>query len=144
MIEQTGRVSRIAGDRAWITCRPGACRACQEGRGCGAGVFSALLDRSPARVVIRRPEGLRFGDRVVLGLDERGLLSGALRLYGLPLAGLLAGAAAGALAGGAGNDAAVLAGALAGLAVSLWAGRRARESAPEPVFLRHCAEDEDS
>lgn len=141
MIEQAGRVSRVEADRAWVTCRPAVCRACEEGRGCGAGVFAGLLSRTPTRVVVRAA-GLRTGDQVVIGLDERRLLSGSMRLYGLPLAGLVAGALGGALVGGAANDAAVLGGALAGLAASLWAARRTREHAPEPVFLRHCAGDE--
>lgn len=142
MIEQTGCVSRVADDRAWVTCRPAACRACAEGRGCGAGVFAGLLSRAPSQVVIPRPAGLNPGDRVTIGLDERRLLSASLRMYGLPLAGLLAGALAGAAAGGAGNDAAVLGGALAGLTVALWGARRAPGFMPEPVYLGRCAEDD--
>lgn len=142
MIEQQGRVSRIEGGRAWISCRPAVCRACEAGRGCGAGVFAGLLSGSPSRIQIASSGNLNPGDRVILGLDERRLLSGALWLYGLPLGGLLSGAVAGALAGGAGNDATVLVGALTGLAFALWVARRARGWVPEPVFLRHCGRDE--
>lgn len=143
MIEQTGRVSRVTEDgRAWVTCRPAICRACEEGRGCGAGVFAGLLSRSESSFEIPRTSGLNSGDRVVLGLDERHLLSGAARLYGLPLAGLMTGALAGALAGGANSDPAVLAGALAGLAAALWGRRRTREWTPEPVYLRCCDGDD--
>ncbi len=138
MIEQVGLISRVEHGRAWVTCRPAACRACEEGRGCGAGVFAGLLSRSPSRFVISRVGGMKPGDRVVLGLDERRLLSAAWRLYGLPLAGLMAGALAGGAAGGAGNDLAVLVGASAGLAIALWGARRSSGRALEPVFLRHC------
>jgi sigma-E factor negative regulatory protein RseC len=142
MIEQTGRVSRVEGGRAWIACRPAACRACDEGRGCGAGVFAGLLSRAPSRVVLPRTNGLNPGDRVIIGLDERRLLTASVRLYGCPLAGLLVGALLGALAGGAANDIAVLSGALAGLGLALWFVRRVPGFAPEPVFLGHCTEDE--
>lgn len=143
MIEQTGRVSRVdEAGRAWISCRPAVCRACEEGRGCGAGVFAGLLSRSESRFEISRASGLNPGDQVIVGLDERHLLSGAARLYGLPLAGLMTGALAGALAWGADSDAAVLVGALGGLAAALWAGRRTRGRVPEPVFLR-CGDEID-
>lgn len=142
MIEQTGRVSHVDGGRAWISCRPAACRACEEGRGCGAGVFAGLLSRAPSRVVLGRTEGLNAGDRVIIGLDERRLLSASVKLYGYPLAGLLSGALLGALAGGVANDVAVLGGGLAGLGFALWLVRRAPGFAPEPVLLGHCAEDE--
>lgn len=142
MIEQTGRVSRVDGGRAWIACRPAVCRACEEGRGCGAGVFAGLLSRAPSRVVLAGTEGLNPGDRVIIGLDERRLLSASVKLYGYPLAGLLLGALLGALAGGAANDVAVLGGGLAGLAFALWLVRRAPGFAPEPVLLGYCAEDE--
>lgn len=138
MIEQVGRISRVEEARAWVTCRPAACRACEEGRGCGAGVFAGLLSRSPSRFAISGVKGVKPGDRVVIGLDERRLLSGAWRLYGLPLAGLMVGALAGGAAGGAGNDVAVLVGATTGLMIALWGARQARGRAPEPVFLRHC------
>lgn len=139
MIEQSGLVQRVADGRAWITCQPAACRACAEGRGCGAGVFAGLLNRSPSQVVIERPAGIRPGDRVTIGLDERRVLDASLRLYGIPLAGLMAGALAGAAAGGAGSDAAVLCGALAGLTLALWHARRTSVFAPEPVYLGRCA-----
>lgn len=138
MIEQVGLISRVEHGRAWVTCRPAVCRVCEEGRGCGAGVFGGLLSRSPSRFAISRVGGMKPGDRVVLGLDERRLLSGALRLYGLPLAGLMAGALAGGAAGGAGNDVAVLVGASSGLVIALWGLRQAIGRVPEPVFLRHC------
>lgn len=137
MIEQSGQVSRVEGSAAWITCRPAQCRACMEGRGCGAGVFTALQNRRCSTIRVSDAAGLRPGEQVVLGLDERRLLAAAARLYGLPLLGLIGGVLAGALAGGAANDTAVLIGALAGLAVSLLFQGRDRGRLPRPVVLRH-------
>lgn len=142
MIEQSGRVSRVEGDRVWVTCRPATCRACMEGRGCGAGVFAALLSRRDSNVEAVQGVSARPGDCVVLGLDERQLLGAAWRLYGIPLTGLIAGALAGALSGGAENDGAVLVGGLAGLGLAILAQRRRADRLPRPVILRRVAAGE--
>lgn len=85
--------------------------------------------------MVRDGRGLRTGDNVVLGLDERALLRAAASLYGLPLAGLLAGSLLGAVLGGSANDAAVLAGSISGLAAGLIGQRLSRASLPRPVIL---------
>lgn len=137
MIEQTGQVSRVEDGRAWIACRPAACRACMEGRGCGAGVFAALSGRRESVVCVPGDHaGLRAGDSVVLGLDDRQFLRAAARLYGLPLTGLVGGVLAGAMLAGAAEDWAVLAGAIAGLGIAFYRQRRRDDRYPQPVLLR--------
>lgn len=139
MIEQYGRVERVDGARAWVACRPASCRPCDEGRGCGGGILARAFARRDVRFAVANPLDARPGERVVLGLDERGLQSASFRLYGLPVLAFLAGTLAGAaIAGGAGQDVAALGGGLAGMAAALVHARRSGARAPEPVLLRRC------
>lgn len=138
MIEQHGRVERLDGESAWVICRPAACRVCDEGRGCGAGIFARLFASGAVRFCVSNRLGARPGERVIMGLDERGLLAAAFRLYGLPVAGLLLGSLLGVLVSGngPGQDLAALTGGLAGLGAALWRARVTRAPVPEPVLLR--------
>ncbi len=72
------------------------------------------------------PDAFKPGDRVVMGLAENVVLTAAIRLYLLPVAGLLLGALAGhqvAQLTGWADDAASAAGALGGLLLVLRAIR---------------------
>ena len=101
------------------------CSACDEGRGCGAGVFGKLLKRHPVELDVVNEIGARTGQAVQLGISESLFLRLVFRLYGRPLVGGLAGAAvAHALATSAGAgagilDLATIAGAILGAAVVL-------------------------
>lgn len=110
-----------------------------EGRGCGAGVFAALLNQRGTTIELEAGRELQPGDGVVLGLDERQLLRAAWRLYGVPLAGLLGGVLAGALVGGAGNDPAALVGGVAGLGLAFYFRRSDRTSLTRPTVLKRFA-----
>lgn len=135
-------MERVDGDLAWVACRPAGCRACDEGRGCGGGIFARIFARGLVRYAVVNHLDARPGERVTLGLDERGLLMAAVRLYGLPVVAMLAGALAGSAAAGASvgaaQDFAALAGGLAGLIVALGYARRRGGRGPEPVLLRRC------
>ena len=106
MIEQAGRVLRTEGDVAWV--RVGGqsgCSACDEGRGCGAGLFGRLLRRQDAEVRVPNPQGIAAGEPVMLGIEEGEYLALVIRLYGVPLVAGLAGAWLGhGLAAGAFGD----------------------------------------
>jgi len=130
MIERPARVTRLEGGLAWVRGMPANCEACDRGEGCGGGLLGRLVGHRPVDFPAQNALRAKPGERVIVGLPERYLLSGAARLYGLPLAGLLFGALAGALlvpASGAAQDAATLAGALAGAALAFAAPLR-RES----------------
>ncbi len=93
MVEQQGVVVAVEDGDAWV--RVGGqsgCPACDEGRGCGAGLFGRLLQRGEARVRVANRLGVRPGQAVTLGLREADFLSLVLRLYGLPLLAGLGGA----------------------------------------------------
>ncbi|TDJ31921.1 MAG: hypothetical protein E2O56_06210 [Gammaproteobacteria bacterium] len=96
MITQQGSVVSLSGDRAIIETEPiQHCEACAAGRGCGAGLFARLLSSRATRLEVPNDLDVATGDRVTIGVDERGLVRASLRLYGTFLMALVVGAAAG-------------------------------------------------
>jgi sigma-E factor negative regulatory protein RseC len=96
MIKQPGSVVALSGGRAVIETEPiQHCEACASGRGCGAGLFARLLSCRATRLEVPNDLDVSTGDRVTVGVDERGLVRASLRLYGTFLMALVGGAAAG-------------------------------------------------
>ena len=98
MIEQQGKV--IAAEAGQISVRLGAstgCRACDAGKGCGAGVFGRLLQRKPVTLDFENSIGAQPGQAVMVGLPEALFMSLVLRLYAWPILAGLAGAVLGYL-----------------------------------------------
>lgn len=97
MIEQNVQVIRCEGEKIWLRLGSQAgCTACDEGNGCGAGVFSKLLQRKPVIVELARKDIIaRAGQMVTLAFPEQVYLKMVLAFYGWPLIVALAGAFAG-------------------------------------------------
>ena len=97
MIEQNVQVVRCADHRIWV--RLGTqtgCSACDNGNGCGAGVFAKLLQRKPAIIELKRQDfDVRPGQMVTLSFPEQVYLSMVLAYYGWPLMAAFIGAFAG-------------------------------------------------
>ena len=95
-------------------------------KACGACAGTCLWKRLASSRLqgLRAPAGLVPGTPVSVALPDRGLVTGALATYGLPLAAILAGAAVGAALFG--TDLATLGGALLALALTLAASGRLR------------------
>ncbi len=133
MEDPQGTIVEIVRDAGGVTAivdveADAVCARCASGRGCGAGLFAAR--RTSRRLEIAVDEDLRLaeGEVVDVRLAPRNVLSAALLVYGLPLAGATA-AAALALAlslGDAGAAAMALGGLLAG---ALIGRRRLRDTA---------------
>lgn len=147
MIWQTARVD--SGDRGKLMLTfsaPSACARCDRGDGCGAGVFSGLLQRRRTRVEVAATLDVTGGEWVRVGLAPRVVAVAACVHYGLPLIGFLALATAvhGLTPDSAWRDAAVLAGGLAGFvlvhrAIGCWL-----PLAAEPVVERLSCTETDS
>ncbi|NOR19346.1 MAG: hypothetical protein GQ538_04590 [Xanthomonadales bacterium] len=97
MIEQNVQVVRCSDDRMWV--RMGSrsgCSACDNGNGCGAGVFAKLLQGKPVIMELARGDvSIRPGQMVTLGFSEQVYLRLVFAYYGWPLLAALAGAFAG-------------------------------------------------
>lgn len=125
MIEETARVVAVAADAVWIEARrESACGRCALRSGCGHGLLDSAR-RAPV-IQLRLPRGandrtLRVGERVVLGISEHAVLAGSLRMYALPLTGLLLGTLVGDAVRGA-LDGAAVAAAAAGEIIAVFGG----------------------
>lgn len=124
-IEEQGVV--VVADDTWATVRvqrKSTCGSCSARSGCGNGVLSEVLGRRALELRIPNSEGLKVGDRVTLGVRDHALVSGAVVMYLLPLAGLiLVPITLGWLVPGLPEGLAVLAG-VAGFALGLLGVRR--------------------
>ncbi len=135
-IREQGTVLSVTGYEARVRIeRQSTCGSCSARSGCGSGVLSEVLGRKAVEVSIGHPGTLKPGDTVTLGIRDQALVSGALAMYLLPLAGLVAAPALLMLmAPGLSEGFHLLAGAL-GFALGLlgvrtWLRRRAPDLAP--------------
>lgn len=123
MIEETARIVALDADAVWIEARrESACGRCAARSGCGHGLLDRLRSGRSVHLRLHLPREagtapLAVGDLVQLGISERAVLSGSLRLYALPLAGLLLGSLAGDALGA--GDAIAALGGVTGLAAGL-------------------------
>jgi len=97
MIEQNVQVVRCEDERIWL--RLGSqtgCTACDNGNGCGAGVFAKLLQRKPVVIELAQ-NGIEVeqGQMVTLAFPEHIYIKLVIASYGWPLLAALAGAYAG-------------------------------------------------
>lgn len=136
--EGLARVVSLAGDVAWLEPeQTTACGGCASAKVCGAEPGSRRL--VARRFALVNHEGLRVGERVVVGVSSRTLLRASMIAYGLPLVLMLvSGVTAQKLIGGDGAAAAAtLAGLIAGLAlVRLWSKRSSARGELTPHFIR--------
>jgi len=97
MIEQNVQVVRCQGKRLWV--RLGSqtgCTACDNGNGCGAGVFAKLLQRKPVVLeLVRNDMCVEPGQMVTLAFPEQVYIKLVFASYGWPLLAALVGAFAG-------------------------------------------------
>ena len=71
-----------------------ACGSCSAGSGCSTSVLAGLFKRKQNRLRVLNPIQAVPGQRVVIGLRERALVSSSLMVYLVPLVCLLLGAIA--------------------------------------------------
>lgn len=97
MIEQNVRVVRSQGERMWVQMgSQSGCSACDNGKGCGAGVFSKLLRRKPVVIELSRNNmEIEAGQMLTLAFPERVFIRLVLASYGWPLLAGLVGAVSG-------------------------------------------------
>ncbi len=141
MITETGTVTRIDADYAWIsTVKTSVCNACRAKSGCGQRLLSGAMGANMeirARVSAETGAALAVGDRVEIGIEEGAVVGASLVAYGLPVLLMVTMAT---LLGGTSPLQGILAAGL-GLALGAWLGRRwlaghKNHNHFEPVILR--------
>lgn len=92
MIEEHGRVVAVEAGAVWVeTQRTSTCSGCVAKNGCGQGLMDRLGVHERRGLVRALSQlNLQVGDVVVLGIQERVLLRGAILVYLFPLLMLLA------------------------------------------------------
>jgi len=134
MIESPARVTRVAGETAWVVSEaPASCGAC-AGKGCGSSVFNRLWHPDDPEYPVSNPIAATPGEAVVVGVPDGALLGATGWVYLLPLATLFAGAAVGNWLGG--ELFSVLGGLLGLLLAGGLLARRKRFQHDAPVILR--------
>jgi len=97
MIEQNVQVLRSDRDSIWV--RMGSrsgCTACDNGKGCGAGLFTKLIQRKPVTLKLVRSEmNVEAGQMLTLAFPGQVYMKLVLASYGWPLVAALVGALAG-------------------------------------------------
>ncbi|MDD5241787.1 MAG: SoxR reducing system RseC family protein [Sulfuricella sp.] len=97
MIETEAIVVRLEDAVAYVQAeRKSSCSGCSESS-CGTSLLASLFGQKAPLYRARNEAGAKVGDRVVIGMNESGLLKGTLLLYMLPLLLLFAGAVAGSM-----------------------------------------------
>ncbi len=94
IIEEAGRVVALEADSVWVvTQRRSTCSSCSANKACGTGILARAFS-AERQIKIKVPNSVdaRIGDDVILGIDDRVMLRGALLMYLLPLLALLFGA----------------------------------------------------
>lgn len=143
MVEEQAMVVALNDEVAMLEIiRRKPCGLCGQTRGCGVSMWGKLFGHRPH--VFKAPNRIdaKVGDFVIVGVEERALLRGALLVYGVPLAAMLAGALVASLAwDGVHRDTSTVIGAVLGLIVGLWwvKGHTAGhvfDSRYQPVILR--------
>jgi sigma-E factor negative regulatory protein RseC len=144
-VEGIARVVAIDNAVAWLEPeQTSGCGSCASSSSCGAGSGTPGIGTVASRIAARRfplanAVGLRVGERVVVGVDERSLLKASLTAYAIPLVTALT---AGAIAeGAAGSDLVTMAAMACGLGLGLLIARiaarhLARRGDLAPRFLR--------
>ena len=128
MIEQNVQVLRCDKESLWVRIgTQSGCTACDNGKGCGAGLFAKLIRRKPVILKLARNEMVvEAGQMLTLAFPEQVYLKLVFASYGWPLIAALAGALAGhSLAVWAGLqavaiDAATLSGGVLAAWVTMW------------------------
>ena len=145
MIKENAKVIEVREEVAVVeTQRKVACQSCAVNKGCGTGVIAKVLGNKRFFLEVLNPVQAKVGEEVVVGIEDRALVSSSLLAYAMPLIMMLAGGIAGDLisrsSGGSGNEAVVILFSLGGFAAGLWVVRRisrrmAADASYRPVIL---------
>ena len=144
MIEEHAVVVGVEHELALLeVVRRSSCAMCGQTRGCGISLWGRLFGHRNNIFRAVNQIGVKQGDSVIVGVDERALLRSSLAAYGIPLLTLLIGALFGNALGGenAPRDLYAVIGAATGLVLGLlWlkahASGRGLDPRYRPVILR--------
>jgi sigma-E factor negative regulatory protein RseC len=142
MIEQQGKVVALNNGKACV--RLGGvkgCLKCDEGKGCGAGIFGRLVKRKPIVLELENELDASPGQAVMVGIPEIQFLGLVGRLYFMPLMLGLLGAVLGFMLcqalnlGAAAADILTLSGAIVFGGAAVYWNRNVSREFPEVIIV---------
>lgn len=93
MIEENGVVVDLKGE--WAVVEPassGGCSSCSASGGCGTASLARFFGQRKQQHYAHNPINAKPGDQVVMGLEEKALLTSSLMMYLVPLLAMIMGA----------------------------------------------------
>jgi sigma-E factor negative regulatory protein RseC len=119
MVEETGVVTAINGEFAWIETQPkSVCGHCNVAKSCGTSVLAKWFSRKRNEVQVINELNLQPGDSAVVGVSNEVLIKAAFIAYMLPLLAMVTLAILGSLLGA--NTIGVILCSVTGLIAGLW------------------------
>lgn len=112
MIEAKGTVVAVDGDYAVVQMDDVGCGRCHEDGGCGGNHAGNMFCSKPKTYRVPNSAQSTIGDQVVVEIEEGSIRRSAVRMYVIPLLGLISGAQLGLAVEG---EIGAIAGAVAGL-----------------------------
>ena len=112
MIEAKGTVVAVDDDYVVVRMDDAGCGRCHEDGGCGGNHAGNMFCSKPKTYRVPNSAQSTVGDQVVIEVEEGSIRRSAVRMYVIPLLGLLGGAQFGLIVGG---EVGAISGAVAGL-----------------------------
>jgi len=147
VIEENALVVATEGKYAWVeTLRQNACGQCASQKGCGSATLQDVFGKRDRVLRAVSDIGVKVGDEVVIGVEERALVRGSMLVYAMPLIAMIVCALLGDTLAkhvmSIDADLMSVFGALVGLlfsvAVIRWFSNKVSHNADfQPVVLRH-------
>ena len=134
MVEVNGEVINIEAGFAWIRRAGKICSKCDATTGCKSIALSRLFCLKDPTFRVRDPFGVKVGEKVYIGIEEKTLLQSALIGYGVPVLALMLGAVIGLYLGE--EYLSILGGIFGFLATMLWLKRKKLPSDNIPIIVR--------
>ncbi|MDO6446589.1 SoxR reducing system RseC family protein [Colwellia sp. 1_MG-2023] len=92
MIEEQALVTAITQDKVTVeSIVKSTCSGCQQLESCGSGQIAKAFPQKKTTYTVTSELPVKVGDRVIIGLSEKLLLSAAWQVYMWPLIGLFVG-----------------------------------------------------
>jgi len=125
VIEQCARVIAVQSGQAHLLVRKqSACLQCENGTGCGGGIFNRLTPERSYEFSVANTLDAQVDDQITIGITPRSLLLASLLFYLTPIAMMLLTTAWAAFYSA--QDLVVVLSAIIGLAAGLMLARRAQ------------------
>ena len=98
MITETATVTNVSNDIVTVESEiKSSCSGCQQVDTCGSGQVAKAFSQKRACFQTKSNLPLKIGDKVLIGIEEKNLLTTAWQVYMWPLIGLILGAGGGQL-----------------------------------------------